>query len=223
MPERTVDAWVAAAICSVFPSARIWDPTQAIKGRNWDRAFLPSEEGKAFILEDKGTVAVARKQKQPLRTHRIAIDAAQLDWYCDEVEKTGIPVYYVLPQPPWAGGAGPGPIPAQAAFRVDSDSGPFPEWTYVSRCSDLRRKLSGRSSIETHQLPLPGGMSLATFLQDVRYGKAGKWLPNEDMDAAQSNFSSPLVGELYRGRRDSHGGSALAVFLPASSFIDEGS
>ncbi len=34
MPERTVDAWVASAICTVFPAARIWDPTQAMKGRN---------------------------------------------------------------------------------------------------------------------------------------------------------------------------------------------
>jgi hypothetical protein len=54
MLERTVDTWVASAICSVFPDARIWDPTQAMRGRNWDRAFLPLGAGKVFIFEDKG-------------------------------------------------------------------------------------------------------------------------------------------------------------------------
>ena len=68
MPERTVDTWVAAAICSVFPGARIWDPTQAMKGRNWDRAFVPLEAGMVFIFEDKGTTAVTRMRKRPLQT-----------------------------------------------------------------------------------------------------------------------------------------------------------
>jgi hypothetical protein len=36
LPERTVDAWVSAAICSAFPHARIWGPTQAIDATNWD-------------------------------------------------------------------------------------------------------------------------------------------------------------------------------------------
>ena len=111
MPERTVDTWVAAAICSAFRDARIWDPTQAMKGRNWDRAFRPFESGMAFIFEDKGTTAVTRTRKPPLQTHRIDIRADQLDWYCDEVEPASmIPVYYVLPQPPWDGGASSGHV-----------------------------------------------------------------------------------------------------------------
>lgn len=86
MPERTVDAWVAAAVCNAFPEARIWDPTQAIRGRNWDRAIRLLGTGKIFIFEDQAT-PVARKRKTPLNTHRIDIGRAQIDWYCDEIER----------------------------------------------------------------------------------------------------------------------------------------
>src|ERR1700733_5312085 len=98
--ERTADAWVASAICTAFPAARIWDPTQAMKGRNWDRAAALPGEGRVFLFEDKGTTPVPRKRKAPLQTHRIDIDCAQLGWYRDEVEPTqDVPVYYVLPKP----------------------------------------------------------------------------------------------------------------------------
>ena len=76
MPERTVDTWVAAAICSVFPGARIWDPTQAMKGRNWDRAFVPLEAGMVFIFEDKGTTAVTRMRKRPLAAYGLKFPEA---------------------------------------------------------------------------------------------------------------------------------------------------
>jgi hypothetical protein len=62
-----------------FPDVRIWDPTQVMKGRNWDRAFLPPEAGMVFIFEDKGTTAVTRTRKPPLQTHRIDIRPDQLD------------------------------------------------------------------------------------------------------------------------------------------------
>jgi hypothetical protein len=85
-----------------------------MKGRNWDRASLPPEEGKVFVLEDKGTTAVTRTRKMPLQTHRIDIGAAQLNWYCDEVERADfIPVYYVLPRPPWNGSAALGMSPSR--------------------------------------------------------------------------------------------------------------
>ena len=72
-----------------------------------------------FIFEDKGTTAVTRMRKTPLQTHRIEIRADQLDWYCDVVEPASmIPVYYVLPRPPWNGGASSGHVPEQAACRV---------------------------------------------------------------------------------------------------------
>lgn len=225
MPERTVDTWVASAICSVSPDARIWDPTQAMKGRNWDRAFQPCDEGKVFIFEDKGTTAMTRTRKRPLQTHRIEIGAVQLDWYCDEVEpESMIPVYYVLPQPPWNGGGGSGPVPEQAACRVASDAGPFPQWAYVSRCTDLRRELelSGRRSVDTDQLPLPGCMKLAEFLQDVQHGKAGKWLSPDDEDAQWLRSLGRLAADLKGTRQDLRIGSALAVFVPVRDLTSQG-
>jgi hypothetical protein len=213
MPERTVDAWVASAICAAFPDARIWDPTQAMKGRNWDRAVLPLEEGRVFIFEDKGTRAVTRRRRQPLQTHRIDIHAPQLDWYCDEVEPASdIPVYYVLPRPPWSGGVGSSLVPEQAACRVTSDNGPFSEWAYVSRCTDLRMELARRRSIDTAELPLPGGMALAAFFASVRSGKTGKRLSRDDLP-------TDAFGRLASGqqRQLSRAGSAQAVFVPVAN------
>jgi hypothetical protein len=224
MPERTVDAWVASAVCSVFPDARIWDPTQMMKGRNWDRAFVPLEEGKAFIFEDKGTTAVTRTRKRPLQTHRIEIGAAQLDWYCDEVETASLlPVYYVLPRPPWNGGASSGHVPQQATCRVTSNAGPFPQWAYVSRCTELRQQLSGRRSIDTDQLPLPGSTTLAEFFQDVRHGKATRWLSSDEEDEPRVRTPSRPTAELDGTRQNPYTGSALAVFVPVGNLASQGS
>jgi len=224
MPERTVDTWVAAAICSAFRDVRIWDPTQAMKGRNWDRAFRPSEAGMAFIFEDKGTTAVTRTRKPPLQTHRIDIRADQLDWYCDEIEPASmIPVYYVLPKPPWDGGASSGHVPEQAACRVTSDAGAFPEWTYVSRCTDLRVGLSGRRSVDTGELPLPGSMKLAEFLQEVRHGRAGEWVAPEKTDVRPLRSLGRLAPEPEGIRQSPHTGSALAVLVPVRNLASQGS
>lgn len=224
MPERTVDTWVALAICAAFPEARIWDPTQATKGRNWDRSFLPREGGRVFIFEDKGTTAVTRTRKEPLQTYRIDIRPAQLDWYCDEVEPASmIPVYYVLPRPPWNGGASSGPVPKQATCRLASDNGPFAQWAYVSRCTDLRRELAlqRRRSIDTDQLPMPGCMTLEEFLQDVWHGKAGGWLSPDDEDVLRS--TGELAAAPEGALEDSPAGSALAVFVPAGNLASQGS
>ena len=185
---------------------------------------LPLEAGKVFIFEDKGTTAVTRTRKRPLQTHRIDIGADQLDWYCDEVEPASmIPVYYVLPRPPWSGGASSGHVPEQAACRVTSDAGPFLRWAYVSRCTDLRRELSGRRSVDTDQLPLPGGMTLAEFLEDVRHGRAGKWLSPEEKDALPVRSPGPRVkAEVAGTRQNSHTGSALAVLVPVGNLTSRG-
>jgi len=222
LPERTVDAWVAAAVCSAFPGARIWDPTQVIRGRNWDRAVHLLGAGKIFILEDKATTAVARKRTTPLNTHRIDIGRVQFDWYCDEIEPDGgIPVYYVLPDPPWKGSTDPVSVPEQAACRVTSTAGPFTQWAHVVRCTALRAALEGRRSVETHELPLlPGAMPLADFFTSVRWGQEGRWLPEPD----ELDFVTGLGGrDPHRpgDRRDRHEGSALAVFAPAADFASQ--
>jgi len=223
MPERTVDAWVAAAVCSAFPGARIWDPTQAIRGRNWDRAVRLLGTGKIFIFEDKATTAVARKRKTPLSTHRIDIGRAQLNWYCDEIEpgNGGIPVYYVLPNPPWKGSPDPVSVPEQAACRVTSPAGPFTHWAYVIRCTTLRAALKGRRTVDTHELPLlPGAMPIADFFTGVRCGREGKWLPEHDeLDVAMRPGDRDPRRPVDRHHR--HEGSALAVFAPAADFAGQ--
>lgn len=174
LPERTVDAWVSSAISATFPRARIWGPTQNIEETNWDYG-LSLGGGKIFIFEDKGTTAVPRKQKRPLDTHRIHIDIDQLTWYCDRVEPaTGVPVYYVLPQPPWIGDSGSDVVPDQAICRVSSTAGPFAEWAYISRVTDLRTELGDRRSIDTDQLPIKGAQTLAEFFRRVQECEIGK-------------------------------------------------
>jgi hypothetical protein len=211
-----VDAWVASAICTAFPAARIWDPTQAMKGRNWDRAAALLGEGRVFLFEDKGTTPVTRKRKAPLQTHRIDIDRAQLDWYCDEVEPAeDVPVYYVLPKPPWKGSASSGHVPEQVASRVTSPEGPFEHWAYVIRCADLRDGLKARRSVDTHELPLPGAIKLADFFEDIRRGKAARWLSPDEADLAYS--AGRLRSRKPPERRDLHEGSAFAVFVPAEN------
>jgi hypothetical protein len=185
---------------------------------------FPLKQGKVFIFEDKGTTAVTRTRKRPLQTRRIEIGAAQLNWYCDEVEPASmIPVYYVLTRPPWNGGASFGHVPEQAICRVTSDAGPFPQWAYVSRCTDLRQELCGRRSIDTYQLPLPGGITLAEFFQDLRHGKAGKWLSPDEKDALRVRSPGQLAAEPARTRPNPHTGSALAAFVPVGSLASQGS
>jgi hypothetical protein len=225
LPERTVDAWVSTAICVTFPHARIWGPTQAIKQTNWDYGASLGE-GKIFILEDKGTTAVERRRQKPLDTHRIHIDMDQLDWYCDEVEPaTGVPVYYVLPQPPWIGAAtGSDVVPDQAICRVESATGRFEAWTFVSRCSDLRGKLGGLSSIDTDRLPLAGGWSLAEFFRHVQECEIGRRISGAGEPSLSAARSAEQVGQPPRAsvqdrtnelRPSQSVGSALAVFVPS--------
>jgi hypothetical protein len=181
-------------------------------------------ERRVFILEDKGTTAVTRTRKKPLKTHRIDISPAQLDWYCNEVESAGAtPVYYVLPRPPWNGGAISGHVPEQATCRIASGDGPCAQWAYVSRCTDLRRELTRRRrrSIDTDQLPMPGGMTLEEFLRDVRRGKAGGWLSPDDDDAQRS--TGEPTAEPEEALEDSLPGSALAVLVPADNLASQGS
>jgi hypothetical protein len=227
LPERTVDAWVSTAICSAFPHAQIWGPTQALDATNWDYG-LSIGDGKIFILEDKGTSPVVRTRRPPLQTHKIDVDRSQLDWYCAEVEPHwGVPVYYVMPNPPWLGPhTGPPVVPHQASYRSSSPHGPFEEWAFVSRCHSLRSFLGARSSLETHRLPLLRERTLAEFLKGVRdciLGravsgsiKASDWnekRPEEQPTLfPQSNVGSP---EILRPQVAQRVGSALAVFIPS--------
>ena len=83
---------------------------------------------------------------------------------------------------------------------------------------DLRQGLCDRRSIDTDQLPLPGGMTLAKFFVDVRDGKAGKWLSPDDEDAPWRLRSPSLKTAGAEGTcQNLHTGSALAVFVPVGN------
>jgi len=86
LPERTVDAWVAAYVSHRFPNALIWAPTQRLSDPNWDFGASLGN-GKVFILENKATTPISRQRKTPLETHRIQVDPDQLDWYCEAEDK----------------------------------------------------------------------------------------------------------------------------------------
>jgi hypothetical protein len=226
LPERTVDAWVSAAICAAFPHARIWGPTQAIDATNWDYGFSLGD-GKIFILEDKGTSPVTRKRKHPLLTHSIDVDRPQLDWYCNEVEQGwGVPVYYVLPNPPWPGPyTGSPAVPDQAMCRFISPSGPFQEWAFVTRCHSLRTQLDVSARIETHRLPLLGEQTLAQFLKSVLdceiglvvsgSGEASEWAGKTSEEQQTLPQADNTLSPRTRLPTAQRVGSALAVFVPA--------
>lgn len=192
---------------------------------NWDYGASLGE-GKLFILEDKATEPVQRKIKQPLLTHRITIGRDQLDWYCDEVEPvTGLPVYYVLPQPPWHGPpSGSAVVPDQSVCRVASPSGPFAAWAWVIRCSDLRKHLNGAGSLLTDQLPLPHSESLRDFLDAVAQCRAGLRVSGSGEGEAAATKGVQLGDTLSAARaqltpddtRQRFVGSALAFFVPLS-------
>jgi hypothetical protein len=75
----------------------------------------------------------------------------------------------------------------------------------------LRDGLKERRSVDTHELPLPGAIKLADFFEDVRRGKAARWLPPE---ADLAYTAGGLRPRKPSGRRDPREGSAFAVFVP---------
>jgi hypothetical protein len=178
-----------------------------------------------LILEDKGTTAVIRKRKKPLETHRIDINRDQLAWYCNQVElSTEVPVYYVLPQPPWFGDpTGSDVVPNQAICRVDSIAGSFAEWAFISRSGDLRAELGGRGSIYTDQLPFSGTQTLAEFFRRAKECEIGKGIsgsgePSSRIAKAPEEADQEperVVDRTYNPDRLQYVSSALAVFLPA--------
>lgn len=225
MPERTVDAWVTAAICRRFPNALFWGPTQVPRGANWDFG-VSLGPGKVLVLEDKATSPVRRTVIPPLDTHRVYIARNQLDEYCDHIEPgQRVPVFYVLPAPPWQGlPTGSSIVPDQAVTRTASPLGPFEDWAFVVRCTDLRLYLGPRQSLETHELPFGSCLSLASFIDEVARCRIGERI-NHEGDGLVGASTTP--GQLRpddssasRGRGASEEihkktGSSLSVFIPA--------
>ena len=85
-------------------------------------------------------------------------------------------------------------------------------------------ELYGRRSIDTDQLPLPGSMKLAEFLQDVRHGKPGNGCHlTRRKRHCRSTFPGWLAAEPGGTRQNPHTGSALAVLVPDSDLASQAS
>lgn len=182
LPERTVDAWVASAITDRFPNARIWAPTQRAMHdvNNWDYG-VGLGDGKVFILEDKATEWSTGAGPAGGR-HTIMIDLRQLDWYCNTVEpEQGVPVYYVLPVPPWDGEPTGSPVlPNESAHRIAPR---FEGWARAVRCHFLRKYLAAPAhqrsrTLRAEDVPtIPGADTLGEFLDQVKKCERGARTP----------------------------------------------
>ena len=210
LPERTVDAWVASAITGRFPNARIWAPTQRAMhvDNNWDYG-VGLGQGKIFILEDKATEWSVGAAAAGGR-HTIVIDLPQLDWYCLMVEPTHrVPVYYVLPVPPWNGEPA-GVVPPESAHRT---APPFEGWTVAVRCHLLRAHIAAPAhqmsrTLRAADVPaIPGGETLGDFLDQVLTCERGARTPLQE---ERDNDLIPVDNEQVQSARP------LAVFISAA-------
>lgn len=190
LPERTVDSWIAVEIAHVFPHARMWSD-------NWDMASQPGP-GKAFVLESKGCDPNPRHAD-----HRVWVDCDQLDRYLRDVQPY-VPVLYVLPNPPWAGGpTGSAYLPNEAAFRMTCA-----EWLWVIGAADLRRHLTcgGHQPRWYPSHLIPGWAEserLDAFLEGIRSCQ------HQELRIKVLTDSSPT------GRGSAkRSGSSTAVFVP---------
>ncbi len=210
LPEHTVDAWVAGAICSTFPHARIWAPTPRSLRSGWDQE-AEQGEGVSFIFEIKATELV-----KPGNDHVIEINRSQLERYCALSEEPAqSPIFYVLPDPPWFSAPSQNtPVPGEATHRTGPT--PFAAWTWVVSCSDLRGYLAGAHSIRTSTLAARGWPTLAGFLADAKESRVGRTSPRD------AEPERPDVAEASSERELRSRDTLMAVFLPREDLLSGG-
>ena len=202
LPEHSVDCWTAIAVRGVFPRAAVWAPTQNSRG-NWDMAIAALGPYKAMLLENKGCEYHPASGRRPAR-HDITLDVAQLrKWSI----RTGPPVFYVLPNPPWAAAppAAVLPLATQCGLPTSGRSvcvscgtshpQGFGDWAYVIRAASLRAAIPvkrGAASFTreaAYFAALSGVLPLSRFLSEVAEcrlvhltaaGKLQRWDDNDD-------------------------------------------
>lgn len=89
IPEKTLEHWASMYVAHRFPMAALWWPTAGEDIRVEDFGTMP---GKAFYLEVK-------VPEQSPSQHVTTINLPQLLAYVGQP----VPVYYVIPLPPWTG------------------------------------------------------------------------------------------------------------------------
>lgn len=186
------------------PQVRYWAPSQR-DINNWDEA-LSFGVGKAFILENKGTRPMGASSR-----HRIRIDTDQLLRY---IFNFPVPVFYVLPSPPWPASkllqalSPVAPVPQVAHCRTGCTAkgcpggrgphGAFPAWTTVISALDLARFI--------------GPYWFA-------YGQREKYLRADDLlvQAQQTALGADTLERFLKGALAcTHGGEPHSSFLGAS-------
>jgi len=167
LPEHAVECWLTAAIRQEFPAALVWAPTQVNSG-NWDTAVKGGAH-KYFLTENKGCEFKTSAGGSGTR-HTIEINVGQLENWAGVGTKPAppLPVYYVLPVPPWPAlpPASPGsPMPVQATCSMPnslpcSNCGTthpngFGDWAHVIEAADLLRGIKGLKAAPRHPTVLP--------------------------------------------------------------------
>jgi hypothetical protein len=171
-----------------FPTATLWWPAA---GEDIRFEGIPSRPGKSVLLEVKTAEWDASKCQ-----HRLTLDVEQLGAY----QESRVPVYYVLPVPPWAGELSAG-NPWLGTRRpseiLQPGSGWFGDWTFVVSAQELWRHLDGKknrqaqktASLFTHAMGSKGLEIVAPSLAD--------WWTWEDFWARLSSCGSPTMPSLF--------------------------
>ena len=133
MPEKTLEHWMSMHLARRFPTVRLWWPAArediSVEG-------VPSSPGKSVLLEVKTT-----EWDGALSQHRLTLDVEQLRAY----QHSAIPVYYILPIPPWSGLLNPDNPWLGSRSRTElllPGTGWFGDWTFVVSAEDLWLHLS---------------------------------------------------------------------------------
>jgi hypothetical protein len=142
MPEKTLEHWTSMYLARRFPNASLWWPAA---GEDIQFEGLPGRIGKSVMLEIKTTEWNGSKNQ-----HRLTLDVEQLDAY----QESKIPVYYVLPVPPWSGSLIPG-NPWLGVRRPSELLLPgsrwFGSWTFVVSAAHLWQHLDGKNNRQSQK------------------------------------------------------------------------
>lgn len=126
-----------------FPDCQLWWPSV---DEDVTVQSLSSRPGKSLLLEVKTTDWNWRRWE-----HRLAIDVNQLSRY----QHSAVPVYYVLPMPPWSAVLTDGHSWLKGRPRselINSGHGWFGDWVFVTRAQTLWAWLGHRCRQESATL-----------------------------------------------------------------------
>lgn len=149
-----------------FPHCQLWWP---VAGEHISVNGLAQTPSKSVLLEIK-TADWSSNQHQ----HRLTLDVDQLRGY----RASTVPVYYVLPVPPWAGvlnDANPWLTGSVRSHLSEAGAGRFTEWTFVVSARTLLTWVAGRNRSGL-------GLTLRIRDDDAEEGEAPMHVPAYEQD-----------------------------------------